>query len=307
MWRSTRPGSSQLAVDSDAALMELVRAGCRCASRPPRRRPRRADQDPDRRRARRPGGAGAASFDVVIGDVFAGAWHAGAPDIGRVHRGGGQRAGARRDIRRQHRRRAAAGAYQGQDRGGAARLRPRCLIADAPVLRGRRFGNLVLAAACRELPVAGLTRRVAADPFPARLLDGRRARPVRRRGKAGHGPGSTRRRRRGLRPLAEALLARAGVVSRPPGAYGRGRRKLIIAALTSAGRSCWVQCPQPGRITDLVSLGSTSVHAVGADEADHRVAVAGDEQGRHVGSARAARRRSAPSCGPGCGTSSAGR
>ena len=47
-----------------------------------------------------------------------------------------------------------------------------CLMADAPVLRGRRFGNLVLAGSDGELPVEGLTRRVAADPFPARLLHG---------------------------------------------------------------------------------------------------------------------------------------
>ncbi len=60
-----------------------------------------------------------------------------------------------------------------------------CLIAEAAVLRGRRFGNLVLAAATCELPVAALTRRVAADPFPARLIHGAeltqfrgRARPI---------------------------------------------------------------------------------------------------------------------------------
>ena len=47
-----------------------------------------------------------------------------------------------------------------------------CLMADAQVLRGRRFGNLVLAASDGSLPVAALTRRVASDPFPARLLDG---------------------------------------------------------------------------------------------------------------------------------------
>jgi hypothetical protein len=47
-----------------------------------------------------------------------------------------------------------------------------CLIADAAVLRGRRFGNLVLAAAHHGLPVAELTRRTAGDPFPARLVDG---------------------------------------------------------------------------------------------------------------------------------------
>jgi spermidine synthase len=46
-----------------------------------------------------------------------------------------------------------------------------CLIADTGVLRGRRFGNLVLAASTRELPVPQLTRLIAADPLPARLLD----------------------------------------------------------------------------------------------------------------------------------------
>ncbi len=46
------------------------------------------------------------------------------------------------------------------------------LLAEPGVLRGRRFGNLVLAASRRELPVAALARRAAADPFPARVLDG---------------------------------------------------------------------------------------------------------------------------------------
>jgi hypothetical protein len=46
------------------------------------------------------------------------------------------------------------------------------VIAEAAVLRGRRFGNLVVAASGRELPVAGLSRRAAADPFPARLVEG---------------------------------------------------------------------------------------------------------------------------------------
>jgi hypothetical protein len=45
-----------------------------------------------------------------------------------------------------------------------------CVIAEAAVLRGRRFGNLVVAASDHGLPVAGLTRRAAADPFPARLV-----------------------------------------------------------------------------------------------------------------------------------------
>ena len=46
------------------------------------------------------------------------------------------------------------------------------LIADAAVLRGRRFGNLVLAAADGGLPEPDLARLLASDPFPARLLHG---------------------------------------------------------------------------------------------------------------------------------------
>jgi spermidine synthase len=45
-----------------------------------------------------------------------------------------------------------------------------CLISDAGVLRGRRFGNLVVAASQRDLPVADLVRRAASDPFPGRVV-----------------------------------------------------------------------------------------------------------------------------------------
>ena len=47
-----------------------------------------------------------------------------------------------------------------------------CMLAEPAVLGGRRFGNLVVAASDRELPVSGLIRRIAADPFPARLVEG---------------------------------------------------------------------------------------------------------------------------------------
>ncbi|MEU7009781.1 fused MFS/spermidine synthase [Streptomyces sp. NPDC046332] len=47
------------------------------------------------------------------------------------------------------------------------------LTADPTVLRGRRFGNAVLLASDRELPVAELTRRVATDPHPGRVEHGR--------------------------------------------------------------------------------------------------------------------------------------
>lgn len=60
------------------------------------------------------------------------------------------------------------------------------IIAEPGVLRGRRFGNVVLVAAHRPVDTAELARRTAADAFPARVEHGRAlrdftggARPVR--------------------------------------------------------------------------------------------------------------------------------
>lgn len=47
-----------------------------------------------------------------------------------------------------------------------------CLVAEAPVLRGRRYGNVLLAGSTAPLPVAELTRLLAGDIFPARLTAG---------------------------------------------------------------------------------------------------------------------------------------
>ena len=49
-----------------------------------------------------------------------------------------------------------------------------CLVADRRMLRGRRYGNLVLAAGLRpgRLPVRRLAARVAADPLPGAVLHG---------------------------------------------------------------------------------------------------------------------------------------
>jgi hypothetical protein len=44
------------------------------------------------------------------------------------------------------------------------------LLAEPGVLRGRRFGNLVLAASANELPVEALSRRAASAVFPSRLV-----------------------------------------------------------------------------------------------------------------------------------------
>jgi spermidine synthase len=170
---ATRPGSSQLAVDCDADVMDLVR------ERLPLRQPsRRAGGQPGRIRIRigdaravleklRPG-----SYDVVVADLFAGARtpaHLTSAEFA---------AAARRAL-------TPGGLFAvnigdgpplAHTRARAASVRAvfdaACLIADAGVLRGRRFGNLVLAASDHDPPVADLARRVAADPFPGRVLAG---------------------------------------------------------------------------------------------------------------------------------------
>ncbi|MFE3599284.1 spermidine synthase [Streptomyces sp. NPDC059142] len=62
---------------------------------------------------------------------------------------------------------------RGQIATAAGAFERLALAADPAVLRGRRFGNAVLLAADRELPVAELTRRVAGDPHPGRVEHGR--------------------------------------------------------------------------------------------------------------------------------------
>jgi spermidine synthase len=170
---ATRPGSSQLAVESDAELVALVRRRLpisqptkRAAGSRGRIRIRVADAREVLEQLP------ADSFDVVIADVFAGA-----------------RTPARLtsvEFDETVARLIAPAGYYAVNVGDGpplAHARARlaamcsvfsdaCLIAEAAVLRGRRFGNLVLAAARHELPTDDLTRRVAADPFPARLLHG---------------------------------------------------------------------------------------------------------------------------------------
>lgn len=177
---ATRRGSTQLAVDSDEALVALVRT--------------RLPLDQPSRRTGSATGAGrvrvrvgdaravleelpAGSFDVVVSDLFAGATTA-------AHLTSAEfTAAAARAL-------APAGIYavnigDGPVGGGQplAHTRARvatdcsifpaaCLIADPGVLKGRRFGNLVLAASRQPLPVAELGRRVAGDPFPGRVLHG---------------------------------------------------------------------------------------------------------------------------------------
>jgi spermidine synthase len=166
---ATRPGSWQLAVESDAALAELVR----------RRLPLGQDRHRAGRVRLRIGDARAVldqvpagSWDVVIADLFTGARtpaHLTSAEftiaVARALSPPGIYAANLSD-----------GPPLAHARARAATARAvfphACLIADAPVLRGRRFGNLVVAAAHQRLPVAGLARRAAGDPFPARLVHG---------------------------------------------------------------------------------------------------------------------------------------
>lgn len=62
---------------------------------------------------------------------------------------------------------------RGQVATAASRFAELALAADPVVWRGKRFGNAVLVAADRELPVAEFTRRVASDPHPGRVEHGR--------------------------------------------------------------------------------------------------------------------------------------
>ena len=180
---ATRPGSRQLAVDSDAALVDLVRrllpldqpgrrtaAGRAAAGRSgagaARIRVRVGDARAVLEEVR------AASFDVVIADLFAGARTPAhvttvefAAAAAAALRPGGIFAANLGD-----------GPPLTHARARVATVRAvfahAGLIADPAVLRGRRFGNLVLAASDAELPVAGLARRTAGDPFPGRLVEG---------------------------------------------------------------------------------------------------------------------------------------
>ena len=173
---AARPGSSQLAVESDAALVALVRRWLPLDQRARRSSGGRTGAGRVRIRVADARAVleqvAAASFDLVVADLFAGARtpaHLTTAEFA---------AAAARAL-------TPAGCYAvnigdgpplGYARAQVATVGsvfPQlCLIADPGVLRGRRFGNLVLAATHGELPLAELTRRAAGDPFPGRLVHG---------------------------------------------------------------------------------------------------------------------------------------
>jgi spermidine synthase len=161
----TRPGSRQRVVELDQALTDLVRSALPL----PRAARVRVRTDDAR--------AGLASFraasaDVVVVDVFAGARTPAhltsvefAADVARVLKPGGVTAWNVSDGPPLRFVRAEAVTL-------AAVFRHVALLAEPGTLRGRRFGNTVAVASDAELPIAALTRRCAGDPMPARVVAG---------------------------------------------------------------------------------------------------------------------------------------
>jgi spermidine synthase len=114
----------------------------------------------------------AASYDLVISDVYAGArtpFHLTTAEAARAA-ARALRSGGVYTVN------VADGPPLQQARRAVATIRSEyketCMIAEPAVLRGRRLGNLVLAGSDRPLPYAQLRRAAAGDPFPARVLDG---------------------------------------------------------------------------------------------------------------------------------------
>jgi spermidine synthase len=169
---ATRPGSSQLAVEADARVADLVRERLPLAQRSRTRNPsgRIRIRVADARAILEQAAPG--SFDVVVADVFAGAVtpaHLTSAEFavlaGRALTPSGVFAANVGDGPPLTHARARVATVQSV-------FSHSCVIAEGPVLKGRRFGNLVVVAADHELPVAELTRRSAADPFPARVVHG---------------------------------------------------------------------------------------------------------------------------------------
>jgi hypothetical protein len=165
----TRRGSAQVVAETDTALTDLVRAhlplpGARMSGGRIRVRAQDARKVLE---SARPHG-----YHLVISDVFAGARTP-------FHMTTAQCAGAARRALRED------GIYAVNVADGPPLAHARAqvatlssvfpevaMIAEPGVLRGRRTGNLVLAGSARPLPVTGLRRLTAADPFPARVVDG---------------------------------------------------------------------------------------------------------------------------------------
>ncbi|MGW5349727.1 spermidine synthase [Streptomyces sp. NPDC004031] len=171
----TRPGARQQVVEADGRLAALV------AEVLPMRDPVPVVHTADARAWIATAGAGTA--DLVVADVFGGSTVPAeltsvefVRDALRVLRPGGLYLANLADaapfafLRSQLATvRAALAACAADEEAGGGDV---CVLAEPTVLRGRRYGNAVLAASRRPLPVDALRRRCAADAFPARVVHG---------------------------------------------------------------------------------------------------------------------------------------
>ncbi|NKQ53329.1 fused MFS/spermidine synthase [Amycolatopsis sp. K13G38] len=162
---ATRPGSRQLVFDADGELIELVREQLDLRSVPGLRvRITDARAGVVTRRDD--------SADIVVADVFERGTLAGGiatreftTDVARVLRPSGT-----------YLMNIADGPglfFSRRVTATIAELFPHALLLAEPgVLRGRRFGNVVLAASANELPVEAVAARAASAAFPARCVAG---------------------------------------------------------------------------------------------------------------------------------------
>ncbi|MEW1600227.1 fused MFS/spermidine synthase [Streptomyces sp. NPDC093808] len=162
---ATRPGSRQHVVEADGALAGLV---AEHLPLPPGAGVTVHTADARAWLEAAPDG----SADVLVADVFGGSQVPAhlttvgyADEVARVLRPGGVYLANLAD--------AAPFAFlRSQLATVATRFAEPALIAEPAVLRGRRFGNVVLAASDRVLDIPALSRATAADPFPARVEHG---------------------------------------------------------------------------------------------------------------------------------------
>ncbi|MFF9811984.1 spermidine synthase [Streptomyces sp. NPDC014006] len=163
---ATRPRSTQQVVERDAALVQLVR---RELPLDPAARIRVRSADAREGLGKVPDGWA----DLLVADVFSGARTPAhltstefLDEVRRALKPGGVYAANIADG-------PPLAHLRGQIASAAARFAELALVADPAVLRGKRFGNAVLVACDRPLPVAELTRRAASDPHPGRVEHGK--------------------------------------------------------------------------------------------------------------------------------------
>lgn len=160
---ATRPGSAQRVVELDGALVELISArlpadGLGIA----------VDIGEARGALDR---APAAGVDVVVLDVFAGP-RVPAQFLTLDCVRSAARALAPEGVYAANVADSGALAFARAQVAAFAQVFAHIAVAAGPkILHGARFGNLVLLGSDAPLPYAPLVRRLAADPFPARLLD----------------------------------------------------------------------------------------------------------------------------------------